>query len=341
MEMSNKELFYGVLKKDACTDFTQGVQEDVSELEKKREAEAIEKFKGLMESQEILRIMFSGKKNDGSLFGYRDGVRVELPVDRMNGSLSDIVRKGRKFSNLLLDRELIVRVSSIVYNQSGAPVVIVSADREEDVQKASRDRKKERAELVKRELARLVDERSFEKVPAKVISVNRQKKKIILDICGYGIVGACRVDDWAMGYVNDVVLAAIKPGQVVAVSIIGKPAKENGMFICSRVGNDPYNGLSQKYPKGSIVNARLVSKSEQGYGWFNIDNFDDVQVMCYFPWLRNGKWEDYKGDMKEMVVGRRYRIMISDVNEEKAKFRGRVVGEINIKEESGVTDGER
>mgnify|MGYP003489244012 CR=1 FL=1 len=40
----------------------------ISELEKKREAEAIEKFKGLMESQEILRIMFSGKKNDGTYY---------------------------------------------------------------------------------------------------------------------------------------------------------------------------------------------------------------------------------------------------------------------------------
>ena len=315
-EISNNQLFYGILKQ-------QMIKEEDSKLVSCKNETILESLKEKMNTGEVFELMFSGKKNNGSLFTYMDNVRIELPVERMNNQLMSIVSKGRVYSNRLLDTPIKVKVSSIIFNLPQGPLVLVNAY---DEYKERKTWKQRRAEAAIKELTRMAKTHDYTRVPARVIIVNKTSKCIVLDLCGYGIKGVCRADEWSAGVVNDMMLSSIKPGTIVSVSIKSAPKKPNGAFRCSRISENAYAGLEELYPKGSIVDARLVDKKEN-YGWFCIDNFDAVQLFCYFPWLRDEKWKNAQS-IREMVEGRKYRIIITDVDEKKAKFRGRIIGEL-------------
>lgn len=274
-----------------------------------------------LENHSRFKVKFESKSNEGALIYYDEGIQIIMPVVNMDKQIAFKSSK-RIQGNEILDSEYAVFVTSI--DETGAfPVVYVSNKQEKQLY----------ASAARKVLNTMIEQHDLTMVPAKVVMVNIMKKYILLDICGYGIKGWCAADNWSNSYVNDIVLAEIKTGDVVDVCVIGKPQTTNridsGAYKCTRIVKNPYAGLEKRFPKGTILNARLIEcYKNKGFCFLKVNGFDRVNILCYFPWLRDKKWKD-NFQINELVSGREYRVLVIDVNEKKRRFRGRIVGTVN------------
>lgn len=92
------------------------------------------------------------------------------------------------------------------------------------------------------------------RIKAKVVMVDMGRRRILLDIGGYGIKGICNLSDWNGGGATTVLnMVDIKEGDVASVSVIGKYDNRKGSVLsnayrCVRVQANPYAGIERKFP---------------------------------------------------------------------------------------------
>ena len=57
-----------------------------------------------------------------------------------------------------------------------------------------------------------------------------------------------------------------------------------------------------------------------------IDGFDRLHIMCYKPWLKDEGHENTSG-VNKVIAGHVYSVMVTACDEEKRKFRGKILRE--------------
>lgn len=297
------------------------------EREKKEISSSITKYRECLGSKKKLSITFSSISNKGSLYMFDSGIKIVLTAKSMSDADAAVVEAGRVERTKLIGKEINVIVIGIREEEGEPPCVFVA-----DSEKAQvGSRKHEAREL----LNKMIKEHDRTRIPARVIKVHKNSGHILLDIGGCGIKGVCETKDWSTGYVDEVMVDAIRPGSICSVSVEGWYRNGNnspigqGAIQCSRKVGNPYAGLTEKYPVGTTVAARVtVCYPKEGYAFLAINGFDDVQLFCFLPWLRNNGWKN-KSNVNKIISGCLYSVVISSVDEKKQRFRGRILGLIN------------
>lgn len=333
MDIIYKDVFGKVLPMD---DLIEKQREEETKEFSESEKSVLDKYKRLEEKKEVFELMFTGASSKGNLFVMDSGVKVVLTHGSMTNEMKGKVSEGRSQALKIMQEPIKVMVSGYSFN-SDVPVVFVSCIKIEN----------SRRQQAKETLALMIKNKDYTKIPAKVIRVDIPAQQILLDIGGYGIKGICRFSDWTNSVLHDTLVDLIKPDMIVQVSVVDKIYKKTnkegdidkiatGAYRCIRKKMvDPFDTIEQLYPAGTSVLAKAV-KCEKSHCFMQIDGYDDVQLLCFYPWLRD---KEYKNNSIERIeVGHVYSVIISQCDAKKKRFRGRILKEIDTLTDTVLAD---
>ena len=237
----------------------------------------LKSYQDLMEKNKDKEIQFMGIARNGSLYSYQGNVRIVLPQSCMSAEYKQIMEQGMDERDKLLDKPCKVRVLGIKSENPKIPAVIMTM-----LPQISRMR-----EAARKALNQMIVNKDTTRIKAKVVMVDMGRRRILLDIGGYGIKGICNLSDWNGGGATTVLnMVDIKEGDVASVSVIGKYDNRKGSVLsnayrCVRVQANPYAGIERKFPVGTTVRAMAMTCNQQeGYVYMKIQGFDAAQILC-------------------------------------------------------------
>ena len=213
-------------------------------------------------------------------------------------------------------------------------VVVIEVDEEKRIITVShkiaiRKLKNTLQRRINKELKRSDRDKETEKiiVPAKVVTIDKSRNVVIVDLCGYGLPGYVQASQWQHLFTKDVGRFA-EIGSVVDVEVLFyaiAPLGKNGinMYACSRknVIENPWKGIEERFKVKDIVRITCVDKTKKH--WFGtIDGLNDIQVFCEYPDASN-RVTDVR-----ITIGQEYEGYIYSVSEEKMLLKARVFREI-------------
>lgn len=332
MDIIYQDVFGQVLPMDNLMEKQKEEKKGLTESEQS----VLDKYKELETKKEVFEVMFTGASSKGNLFAMDNGVKIVLTHGSMTNEMKGKVSGGRSQIVKVMEEPVKVMVSGYSFN-SDVPVVFVSCIKIEN----------SRRQQAKEALALMIKNKDYTKIPAKVIRVDILAQQILLDIGGYGIKGICRFSDWTNSILHDTLVDLIKPDMIVQVSVIDKIYKKTnkegdidkiatGAYRCVRKKMvDPFDNIEKLYPVGTSVFAKAV-KCEKSHCFMQIDGYDDVQLLCFYPWLRD---KEYKNNSVERIeVGHVYSVLISQCDGKKKRFRGRILKEIDTLTDTALVD---
>lgn len=281
----------------------------------------LKSYQDLMEKNEDKGIQFMGIARNGSLYSYQGNVRIVLPQSCMSAEYKQIMEQGMDERDKLLDKPCKVRVLGIKSENPKIPAVIMTM-----LPQISRMR-----EAARKALNQMIVNKDTTRIKAKVVMVDMGRRRILLDIGGYGIKGVCNLSDWNGGGATTVLnMVDIKEGDVASVSVIGKYDNRKGSVLsnayrCVRVQANPYAGIERKFPVGTTVRAMAMTCNQrEGYVYMKIQGFDAAQILCWYPWKRNGGFQNMATN-EAIICGCIYKVIITKASEKERKFRGRIL----------------
>lgn len=321
--MNYNEIFNQVLNVDMDKaieeeSITESTDEDISSTD----AAVIERYRAALDNNNEIELQFTGVSNTGSLYKIENNVKIILPVKLMKTEQQKLVQQGRKVRDNMLDKPMSVRILKIDTSRASSPVITVTS---------RPDRMVQRLKAIQA-INDMLEVKDHNRIPARIIMVNKGRRIVILDIAGYGIRGYCRMEDWDIMGTNEISMNMIKPGDIAMVSVVGKyenhsDNKRYTTYRCVRKEREPYKNIDKKFPVGTVVRAMAMICDKRGYAFFKIDGFDTLNVLCPFPWMRDKEYEN-KSSASSIIAGHIYKIVITQSSEKNRKFKGRVLEEV-------------
>ena len=205
-------------------------EDDVPEVKEEKsvpeltqeDKDILKSYQDLMEKNKDKEIQFMGIARNGSLYSYQGNVRIVLPQSCMSAEYKQIMEQGMDERDKLLDKPCKVRVLGIKSENPKIPAVIMTM-----LPQISRMR-----EAARKALNQMIVNKDTTRIKAKVVMVDMGRRRILLDIGGYGIKGVCNLSDWNGGGAATVLnMVDIKEGDVASVSVIGKYDNRSGACI--------------------------------------------------------------------------------------------------------------
>lgn len=288
--------------------------------------DTIEKYRKIEKNKMKVNIAFTGLSTRNNAFAMENGVKIILRYPAMSHEIKQRLANGTVDALKLLIKGVDVMVTGVSLNGS-VPVVYVSCNRIKDLKK----------EAGKEALATMINNHDLTPVRAVIIRLDKGSRNVLLDIGGLGIKGTCRLADWTDAPMTEVMMDAIKPGSEVMVKVVGRGKSivkrdgqmdkiSSGAYKCVRRSyEDPFKDLSKTYPVGTVAVAKLV-KIQGNMCFMQINGFDRVHIMCFNPWERDKGHENETGITK-MIVGHVYSVKVTDCDEVRRRFRGKVLRE--------------
>lgn len=154
------------------------------------------------------------------------------------------------------------------------------------------------------------------KIVGRVVQVN--KKKVLVDILGKGILGICEVKHWMKGYIR-YLDEACKPGDVLEFDITGVLPKENHdqiAFSLSReeYTEDPWTLIPAEVAKPeAVIVVRCIDVPDRTGHWWGVSTMvPGIEIMGDFT---------KRFDKLKMVRGAKYKCKIVQAELENHIFK--------------------
>lgn len=258
-----------------------------------------------MKTSNIFDMKFSSADANGNLFIFDGNARVQMDNLEVNG-----VEYDKRYRAKILE--------------SKYPVIVTSVDRITKVVHVSHNEaKKISKEELKAEIDKAISEEKPIDIMARIISINSGKNKnyAVVDIGGVGLEGVIRKKDWSTVYTSDIGLVA-RVGDIIKVRVL-KDVMWNGLpaYSCSRgeaLGFNPWEGINQKMPVGTVVNVTCISKVARNF-FGKIDGINEINAYCEYP-------EPYRNIT--VLEGGIYQGKVSKVSEETKLLRIKIFKQI-------------
>lgn len=280
--------------------------------------EVLRDFSRKKDSEIIFQAKFTAADQNGNMaYFVREGNTtykiVMLAEDRVGGVVGGDNKKNSR-QRLSLDRPF--------------PVMVKSIDHAENVVYLSNRLAREttRKKLIASVLNGIKNKQPI-RTKARIAFVRTAKdgeKFVELDLAGVGVIGYLFRNEWSTCFTSEISMFA-KVGEIIDVEVIDVLApreykigeqtdttSRKFIFKCSRknaIDFNPWEGIEDKYPVGSIVSITCVDKSS-GKFFAKVDGLDEVNALCVYP----------DGNNINIRVGGRYEARVKKVNEEKKGF---------------------
>ena len=262
-------------------------------------ANALEYYEDLNAKKKIVSISFPAVK-DNTLYKYENGVRVEL--------LSSDFGKNVK-----------AKIGEAY------PVVVVKVDRDACVVTVSNTSV---TESIRNRIIKAADSAIEESTPfiikARVVGINKEQGRIIIDVGGAKIPAFIRLANWSHSFIHNIMYCAQR-GDIIQVALIKKVKDNYYMYEASRkeaLENNLWKGIETRYPVHSNVIVTCVESKPTN--WFGkIEGLDDLEVFGELNVV------DKNGQKFRIKDGGVYNCYISACSEERRLLKVRPLYRIN------------
>lgn len=284
----------------------------------------VRRYSDALSKNYILNEVFSEISPKKNLKKNIDGVTIILSRQELSDDLrNELEGKTKVEASVILEKNISVAVTGIQTKGPAGPIIYVSQKKAEKI-------KKNREVL--NALEGMIRERDFTRIPARITYVNLEKRIVNIDIGDYGIPGLIRFEGWEGDEITEDNFKELV-GTVCHVSAVGRygngieDKQLAGAFKC--ITKTPkagaYEGLDRRYPVGSTI-VGTVKSIEDKCCWARIEG-EEVNIMLYFPWDRDG---DYEWDkvVSELTCGHTYSILVTKNEPMKKLLRGRILHEL-------------
>jgi hypothetical protein len=245
----------------------------------------LEKYKELKKGNEAFEVIFSFIDPNGDLIAKDEsGVTIILKGDDLSKELSYY---NEKRHGLFLGSAFTVKVSSVDEENNTVHV------------KNGRSQRSSVKNQVIREIMKEIKDDKKLKIVGRVMQVNR--KRVLVDVLGKGILGICEVKHWSKSYVK-YLDEACKKGDVLEFDIIGTMPKEEKYnqiaFSLSREAYeaDAWKEVPAEYSKpDAVIVVRCVDVPQGKEHWWGVSGMiPGIELMGDFT-RKYGKASLIKG----------------------------------------------
>ena len=267
----------------------------------------LKKYEEYKENKTLFEVSFSLIDPEGNLAVEEKGVKLLLDVDDAKHTARSMGLVGTGLT--LGDYRVIVK----------------DVDHEKHIVRLACDSVKSNLRKnAMSQIDRMLREKQNVLLKGKVIDVNSETKRVIVDIGGIGIRGYIPIGLWSRETIHNIQLHA-QPGDIIPITVISRGHVGGyDAYRCSRkaaVDDSVWDNIEERYPKGSIVKFQCTDISMGHHFFARIEGLDDVELFCNKP----PRPEDRNGNPLDIVVGAWYQGTIVQVDATKKILRAHVL----------------
>ncbi|WP_459195640.1 hypothetical protein [Wukongibacter baidiensis] len=215
------------------------------------------------------------------------------------------------------------------YVSSVMRVAVKKVDREKNVIYFSRalamDKVRNflRADIIKKLKKAKKNNKDYPVVKAKVMFV-AHNNRVYLNIAGVYLLGYVPIKNWKHGFIYNP-KETIENNVIIDVMVVDYKPAINGKdeaFICSRKDllPDPWEGIEERFKKNDLYEVTCVDRQNDKF-YARMPGLE-IDIFVQYP-------DNSKRDIPIVIeTGKKYKIRIYKVSEEKRLLRARVIDEI-------------
>lgn len=235
--------------------------------------DGIAEYSKKMAKKETFKMSFTCADENGNLYDYHNGVRVQMNNKEITG-----FGYNPKYKAQHLGVKFTVTVVNVNEENKTVNVSCFAALKgpREQLQKALKEG---------------IENKKYLRVPAVVVGANKVKDRnnsftvAIINIGGLGIPGAVRLAEWSTAYTKTF-WHTIQAGMNIEVVVTGHQNWQTGVvFDCSRrlaLDFDPWENIEERLPARTSVIVKCTSKETRNF-FGVIDNLPEINVYCEYP----------------------------------------------------------